>query len=159
MKRAMFMVGVLSASLMLGGCEQMALSDPKNGFNTDYAMSALEYSLFTNKELTVVENELLTRISMAKEIKPGSYKRTEESENTLESIDKVQDILDELTVTRPAVNYESDRESTIRLVKNALDALNMYNEALLSGGDVSDSAASMQACFIAITGEANVYYE
>ena len=70
-------------------------------------------------------------------------------------------IRDEIIVTMPAKEYESDRESTLNLVEDALTALEAYQDALESADEtmITDAASDMEMSYIALSGEANNYYE
>ncbi len=160
-KAVVSFLALLLAAVPAAGCARATVADPEDGYATDYAMGALEYSLLVTKELSVAENELSTRMIMAKSILDGSYETGKEISNTEESIKKVQEAQNVLLTTMPATTYESDRQNALDLLEDALLAMSGYETALKLGDSASVEAyaAEMRACFVAISGEANAEYE
>lgn len=149
------------AACALSGCS-IERADPKDGYSTEYPVTALEYNLFISKEIGVVENQLITRIMAADKLFTGGIPDfPTEKEAAEESVNKVAEIRDEIIVTMPAKEYESDRESTLNLVEDALTALEAYQDALESADEtmINDAASDMEMSYIALSGEANNYYE
>lgn len=147
--------------LPIGGCAKIESASPENGYSTYYAMSAVEYNLFLTKEISNLENILMTRLAMAECITDGSYEVAKEIENTEESISKTDAIVEEITVTMPATNYESDRQNALDLAEDASVALSDYLDALNSGSEenIASCASQLKACYIALSGAANSDYE
>lgn len=139
----------------------MESADPEKGYATYYAMSAVEYNIFLNKQIGVMENILLTRMLMAENVMNGSYPVQSEISNVEESISKAGGIKDEVTVTMPATGYETDRQNALDLIEEARVALVDYLDTLNNGGikDIESHITQMQACYTALGGEANSYYQ
>lgn len=147
-------------ALPLSGCEKIQYRSDSDEYDTQYAMSAVEYNIFLNEEIGVVENELMTRVIISREI-PDDYERSKEIQNTEESILKVKEIEERVTKTMPATNYESDRQNTIDLIEDARLALEGYREKLENGSasEIKACTEEMKNCYLALGGEANVYYQ
>lgn len=149
----------LAGTLALSGCTKIQSSSPEDGYNTEFAMSATEYSIFLSKQIVIAENVLMTRMSMADKLAEGNYDISSEIENTEQSISKIQDVKDEIFVTLPAENMSSDREAILSILEDSLSALEDYENKLVAGETASlkTSAAEIKNCYIALSGEANIY--
>lgn len=144
----------------ISGCKIQS-ADPQNGYYSDYAMSAVEYSIFISKQVSVVENVLSTRMSMASSVGSGDYSVPAEMDNTQEAISKVIAVRDELSVTRPAVGMETDMKNILSLVNDSIDVLQDYHDALNNKDkdEIKKTVTELKNCFIALSGEANTYYQ
>lgn len=140
----------------VSGCAKIKSASPKDGYSTDFAMSAIEYSLFLNKEITAAENILFTRYLCAKDLGTDAGAAEAELESAAEAASKVASIIDEVTVTMPATGYEDGRQNALDLMEDAKAALDGYI-AGLEAGEPADADA-LQSCCLALSGEANVYY-
>lgn len=151
----------ISLAIFLSGCGKIESGSIENGYATEFAMSAVEYSIFINKQISSAENILFTRMSMADNVMDGVYEISKEIENIDEAISKMDAILEETTITMPATNYETDRQSILNLMEDAKLALEDYKEVLESGSysRLEAYANQLKACYVALSGEANVYYE
>ena len=58
--------GFLAVAVTFSGCTKIQSSSPEDGYNTDVAMSAVEYSIFLSKQISVLENVLTTRMATVK---------------------------------------------------------------------------------------------
>ena len=146
--------------LSFSGCKIQS-ADPQEGFYSEYAMSAVEYSIFLSKQISVVENVLSTRMLMANSVRTGEYSVPSEMSNTEEAISKAVAVRDELSVTRPAIGMETDQDNILELVKDSIEALQNYYDALdkKNKDRIIDAATEMKNCFLALSGEANTYYQ
>mgnify|MGYP000071478399 CR=1 FL=1 len=61
----------LAGTFALSGCTKIQSSSPEDGYNTEFAMSATEYSIFLSKQIVITENVLMTRMSMADKLAEG----------------------------------------------------------------------------------------
>ena len=93
---------------------------------------------------------------MADKLAEGNYDISSEIENTEQSISKIQDVKDEIFVTE---NMSSDREAILSILEDSLSALEDYENKLAAGETASlkTSAAEIKNCYIALSGEANIY--
>ena len=76
-RTGLFIGAILMASSFTG-CEKIQSSSPEDGYNTDVAMSAVEYSIFLSKQISVLENVLTTRMAMADSVANGTYECSKE---------------------------------------------------------------------------------
>lgn len=150
---------------LLNGCSSsknvIKRTQPEEGedYTTQFAMSGIEYELFITKEIGVVENLLVTRMMGAMNIKNKKGATNNEINNVTEDLSKLEDIIEDVTFTMPAKDYESDTSNLLLLLNESKDALETYKTALENGSDMSDSIQKLQACYLALGGEANSYYE
>lgn len=153
--------GIISISILGSGCEKIQSSLPEDGYNTDVAMSAVEYSIFLSKQISVIENILMTRMTMADSVANGSYNSSLEIANTEEAISKISAVKDELYVTMPAQSFDTDRQTILDLVEDALDILIEYQNNLKNSSmtAIKNSGVKMKNCMLALSGEANAYYQ
>lgn len=154
--RAFLCACALSAAFV-SGCGKMENASPEDGYSTDFAMSAIEYSLFLNKEITAAENILFTRYLCAKDLGTDAGATEAELESASEAASKIASIIDEVTVTMPATGYEGSRQDALDLMEDAKAALEGYIDGLKAGGPAD--ADALQSCCLALSGEANVYYQ
>ena len=76
--------GFLAVAVTFSGCTKIQSSSPEDGYNTDVAMSAVEYSIFLSKQISVLENVLTTRMAMADSVANGTYEVSKEIQSTEE---------------------------------------------------------------------------
>ena len=146
---------------LLSGCMTIGPAKSTKNYSTMTAMSAVEYTTFISKEIATVNNQLVTRLSMATSVLDGTYDPVKEKQNAEESLEKVSAVIDEVTVTMPAKTYGTDRQNTLDLMNDAKVALEEYilaldqNDVLMISTCVSD----FKATCIALSGEANADYQ
>lgn len=144
------------------GCTKIGPGDPEGGYSTTYPLSAVDYNIFISKQISIASNVLMTRMEMAKSISSGEGEVDigSEIDNTDEAITKMQTIRGEVSITMPAITYETDHTTTLALIDDSVDALNSYKSALeeKDSEKVADCAEQIKNCVIALTGEANAYY-
>lgn len=146
-------------SLQLCGCESDIKPDKAEDgkYATQEPLTALEYSLYLNKQITVFTNQLTTRMTMIQN-------RTDSNiDNELhlaeQSLNTCRDVLDEVKVTNPSKTSEDDREAVILAMTATVDHMEQYTEDLKTGKDVSGFADDFQNDFNELTGLANLYYQ
>lgn len=154
-------LGIMLISIFCSGCEKIQSSSPEDGYNTDVSMSAVEYSIFLSKQISVIENVLMTRMAMAESVANGTYSSSMEIKNTEEAISKVAATKDELYVTMPAQSFDTDRQTILELTEDALDVLIEYQDNLKNNNTsaIKSSGVEMKNCMLALSGEANTYYQ
>ncbi len=151
------LIYIFLAAVVLTGCQPVVSDSAASG---DYAtinpLTAAEYSIYMNKEITSFASELNTHMSM---LAGGG----ENYENLLllaeESLVIMQDILDEIIVTYPASTYEDDRETTISVMQTAIKNMEDYIQDIKDEKPVSGYIDTFQIDFLALTGQANLYYQ
>lgn len=149
-------VGALACCLLLSGCS-IDPPDPDNGtYATQYPQSALEYSIYLNKQITVFTNQISTRLNQAVHSKDGNYEN--EADLAQQSVDIMQDTLDEVTATESSDYSEENRLSVIEAMQTAIDHMKDYTEAVKNGeSDLTDYTHSFENDFNALTGLASLY--
>lgn len=133
---------------------------PDTSSNGDYATqtppSAIEYSIYMNKQITVFTSQLTTHMALI--VNAGSN-----YENIIvvaeESAKIMEDVLDEVIVTYPAVTYEDDRDATIIVMETTIEHMKSYIEDLKDGKSISEYVDNFQNDYYALTGQANLYYQ
>lgn len=141
----------------MGGCTIQPDSPDDGQYSTQNRLSAIEYSIYMNKQVTVFINQLTTRIQSAHDSESFTYELEEEM--TAESIEVLQDTLDEVIVTMPSTGKEDIRLSTISAMELSIDHLKDYKEKLSCGEDVSDYASILKSDVNSLTGLATLYNE
>lgn len=149
----------VTACIAITGCDTKIQPDSKSAgtYSTQTPMTALEYSIYMNKQITVYANQLSSRMSMVKNSTDNPYEH--ETDLAEESLKIMTDTLEEVTVTKPAETAEDDRETTIEAMQTAVDHMQQYVDALNNQEDVSAFADVFQNDFNALTGLANLYYQ
>ena len=152
---------VLATAFCTVGCGKMVKPDRGNGYSTQYALSAVEYTVFLSEQTAVVENVLVTRLSMANSVADGTYEASKEIENTEEALSKIESVKTEVLTTMPAQGYETDRQTMLDQIEDVRLVLENYKSSLSSESkqDLKSCAEEMKACYVALSGEANVLYE
>ena len=158
---------VIAAAIILllasSGCKRVQRTFPDErtgGYTTEFAMSALEYALFIQKEIGVAQNVLFTRMVAAESIRDGKGATEGELSLVTEAVSKLDDVIQDVTYTMPAQDYETDREALLLTLGEERTVLKSYGEYLeTKEGDIEDIVSDMEACYNALTGEANTFYE
>ncbi len=160
MRKRIQMIAVCVVSCLgITGCSTEIKPDSKDAgtYSTQTPMSSLEYSLYMSKQITVFTNQLSSRMVIAKNWSTSTYEN--ERDMAQESLEVMQDSLDEVIVTMPSTNAEDDRETTIEAMQTAVDHVQQYIDAIDSSKDVTAFADIFSNDFNALTGLANLYYE
>ena len=125
-------------------------------YKTQNANSALEYSVYMNKQITVYTNQLTTHMTLLQN-SDNTYKNiiplAEESLNIL------QTTLDEVIITYPSFEAEDDRETTITLMETTIKNMEDYIATLKEGKSAIDFIDKFQNDYFALTGMASLYYK
>lgn len=155
-KKHKILLGIFAVSLGLGGCS-IDPPDPSDGtYATQYPQSALEYSIYLNKQITVFTNQISTRLNQAVHSQDGMYEN--EADLAQQSVDIMQDTLDEVTATESSDYSEENRLSVIEAMQTAVDHMKDYTAAVKNGEtDLTDYTHSFENDFNALTGLASLY--
>jgi hypothetical protein len=132
-----------------------------NKYQTEFPLTALEYTLSVNKEITLVLNLLETHMSNGRNVINGEYPVTDERDNVRHDIVMVKDAVNSVNVTYPAKQYADDREDILRRMVNAQSSLEAYEKCLTEGdmdglGRIIDV---MKSDFTALKGLFNNHWE
>lgn len=158
MRKKAFLVLMLTLTIISSsGCQtEIKPADPKDGkYATQTSMTSLEYALYMNKQITVFTNQLSTRMAVAANHK--DVQSSNESYMTQQSIETLQDTLDEVTVTKPSKEKDDSREAVMTAMETAIEHLKSYKSDLDEGKDISGYADEFQNDFNELTGLANLY--
>lgn len=158
MRKKAFLALMLTLTIISSsGCQtEIKPADPKDGkYATQTSMTSLEYALYMNKQITVFSNQLSTRMAVAANHK--DVQSSNESYMTQQSIETLQDTLDEVTVTKPSKEKDDSREAVMTAMETAIEHLKSYKSDLDEGKDISGYADEFQNDFNELTGLANLY--
>lgn len=158
MRKKAFLALMLTLTIISSsGCQtEIKPTDPKDGkYATQTSMTSLEYALYMNKQITVFTNQLSTRMAVAANHK--DVQSSNESYMTQQSIETLQDTLDEVTVTKPSKEKDDSREAVMTAMETAIEHLKSYKSDLDEGKDISGYADEFQNDFNELTGLANLY--
>lgn len=158
MRKKAFLALMLTLTIISSsGCQtEIKPADPKDGkYATQTSMTSLEYALYMNKQITVFTNQLSTRMAVAANHK--DMQSSNESYMTQQSIETLQDTLDEVTVTKPSKEKDDSREAVMTAMETAIEHLKSYKSDLDEGKDISGYADEFQNDFNELTGLANLY--
>ena len=165
-KRAVILSCMLTICciLLLCGCSVKELAEKNMSaegvtYSARYAQSPHQYTNFLNKEIEAVTNQLSTQMLLAESVEKGNYNIEEAVLSAEDSIQIIQECIDNVDTMRPPVDYEENRESVLRLMENGKNTVEDYRDALLNGDSPEGYAKKMQADFIAITAEFNAAWE
>lgn len=126
-------------------------------YTTQTRLSALEYSIFMNKQVTVFTNNLSTHMALAQNSKNFNYDANLVTAQN--SLDQMQDALDEVIVTYPSQGSDNDRETAITTMKTAISHMNEYIEKIKNNEDISNFASYFENDFLGLTSVASLYYQ
>lgn len=145
---------------MLPGCEAIGPNDPALmiGDNTQTSPSSIEYGIYVNKQITVYINQLVTHMNVMANVEDGLIYENEQIVAE-ESLKILQDIYDEVSLTKPPVDGEDDKDTLLVCMSTAIGHMEDYINALKSGGDISGYANDFQNDIYGLTNMANLYYE
>ena len=158
MRKKAFLALMLTLTIISSsGCQtEIKPADPKDGkYATQTSMTSLEYALYMNKQITVFTNQLSTRMAVAANHK--DVQSSNESYMTQQSIETLQDTLDEVTVTKPSKEKDDSREAVMTAMETAIEHLKSYKSDLDEGKDIYGYADEFQNDFNELTGLANLY--
>ena len=158
MRKKAFLALMLTLTIISSsGCQtEIKPADPKDGkYATQTSMTSLEYALYMNKQITVFTNQLSTRMAVAANHK--DVQSSNESYMTQQSIETLQETLDEVTVTKPSKEKDDSREAVMTAMETAIEHLKSYKSDLDEGKDISGYADEFQNDFNELTGLANLY--
>ena len=160
MKKTIVAISIL-LSLIIVGCTGQIKSENTGRYSTQYPLTALEYTIMTNKEIALVMNLLETHMSNGRNVVRSRYPIEDEIKNVEHSIIMVGEAIKSIDILYPARTYEDDRLEILRRMENALNSLENYKEAL-EGRDadmIQGLIHVMQGDFTALKGMFNIMWE
>ena len=158
-----FFLGMLAVSTGCGTENHRITIDGKkaletNGtYTTQTRLSALEYSIFMSKQITVFTNQLSTFITMAKNSANYSY----DADLVLveNARDIMQDAYDEVLVTFPSQGSDQDRETALTCMETAILHTDEYIQRIRNNESTTDFPQYFENDFLALTSLASLYYQ
>lgn len=139
MRKKAFLALMLTLTIISSsGCQtEIKPADPKDGkYATQTSMTCTRMAVAANHKDVQSSNE--------------SYM-------TQQSIETLQDTLDEVTVTKPSKEKDDSREAVMTAMETAIEHLKSYKSDLDEGKDISGYADEFQNDFNELTGLANLY--
>lgn len=147
---------LLSFLLLTSGCN-MSIEPAKTSghYATQTASSAMEYSLFMNKQLTICSSHMMSRITAIKNMEQSTCEA--ELASAKESYSVLEEVRDTITTTMPAKTYESTRDTSLIVVDAAMQDMKKYIKYLEEQKDVSSFTQLFQNDFNELTSQCNLY--
>ena len=157
-------IGILAIiiALMLSGCsESKAPEPPKDTYSAEFAQSPMEYMIFIDKEIAPITNALTTEILLSRHVEQGSITKEKALESANSSLNTINECINEVDIMQPPLEYAETRDNVLSAMDQARADMEEYIAVLKDEKSTSLSSlrSSMQADFILITGEFNVYNE
>ena len=163
MKKVVIPICILLFTV-LSGCDITSIQQPSESasqYSTQFPLTALEYTIMTNKEIALVINLLETHMSNGRNVVRSRYPIEDEIRNVEHSLIMTGEAIKTIDTLYPAVTYEDDRLEILRRMENAQNSLENYKEAL-EGRDpelVQGLIGVMQGDFVALKGMFNIMWE
>lgn len=146
---------LLLALLLLSGCSAAHESvSEDDGYTTDTATDALNYTTYVDKELGLVMNLLATHLGNSRTALDSTELTANEMQNVTETLLFVSDAMDSVDTLRPPEGYEDLRLSALRRLEEAEEAIKGYQSALENADSAAVEAAvtGMESAYVALTG-------
>ena len=155
-KKIFFLIAAVIAALSLSACKmEIKPAEPNGNFSTQTRMTAIEYSIYMNKQITIFANAIMTRMQAVHNMNGTMYSR--EAELAEAAKKTLQEARDEVETTYPASGKDDDRETVLQTMDTALNDFGTYIQALKEQKDVSDYADIFENDFNELTGLATLY--
>ena len=129
--------------------------DTDGKYTTQTRLSALEYSIFMNKQINVFLNQLSTHMGLA--YNSDSYSYDALKETAQQSLTSMQETYDAVVVTYPAQGNDDERETVITQMSTAIAHMEEYLQYIESDKDIADFAQYFENDFFALTATATMY--
>jgi hypothetical protein len=129
----------------------------ESGFSTKDALTAQEYTLAVNKEITLVLNLAESHMANGLKVIKGEYPAADEEANASHSIELVSEAIASVDALQPANGYETDHEDVLRKMGNLLGSLETYLGYLENGyiDDIGAVVEILEGDFIALKSSFN----
>ncbi|MBQ3010630.1 MAG: hypothetical protein IJD81_05525 [Oscillospiraceae bacterium] len=153
---------LLFTLLLLSGCstghKQVPMDD---GYSTDTATDALNYTTYMDKELGLVMNLLATHLGNSRTALDSTALTANETQSVAENLLLIADAIDSVDTLRPPDGYEDLRNSALRRLEEAQEAIMEYQSALVAAdAEAVDTAITrMESAYVSLTGAFTVMPE
>ena len=166
MKTKKFIMVVLSvimvmSALCASGCS-IKRGNSLNDSAPDIALPAHEFSYTLSTKLNTAISTITKRMSVAKTISYGKATDVEsEINNVANSIDTINEIINELSLLKPASGYERDLAESLNLLKSVKQTLNDYSDALNNENyeELENIISTLESQNISLMGYCNSSYK
>ena len=132
-KKILLLFVILAIAISVSGCSKHFNTTPTDPAYVQYnanPVDALNYSLYTNKEITMVLNALESHTANALLVQKGSYPVADEIANLQTSLDMVGEAIESVELLAPPKDYDDERTDILRRMVNAQDTLKAYKTCL-----------------------------
>lgn len=121
-------------------------------YQTDTALSPMEYTLAVNKEIDIALNILEGHMATGKMIADGDYPIQDELLNIASSLDVVQETIESVDSLTPPKEYTDERLSIVQKLTNAKKTLEVYQNYLTDNDltHVTDAIELMEGDFASL---------
>jgi len=163
--RVLSFILIATSILALAGCASVDADVLNNSdavlYYSEEPVDPLNYTMYTNKEIDLVLNELSTHIANADSLSKGRYVLSDEITAVEDSINSVQSAIDSVESINPPDAYEDDREIILQRMTNAKDSLTSYLSALKDDktDDLSAYIDLMHGDYVALSGTFNMMWD
>lgn len=162
----LLIIGALCLSI-LPGCHSekevhyTVVPDDTTVYFTEDSVDAYNYTMYVNKEITLVANILETHMAIGDSIQKGKYLAEDEIDSVRSDLDMVAEAIASVETLNPPRDYEDDRSAILSRMANAESSLSAYLEALEDSDTsaVGSAVDLMEGDYIALTGAFNLMWE
>jgi len=129
-------------------------------YDTSAAVDPMNYTMYANKEITMITNILSSHIANGDNVVKGKYLASDELRTLEGNLDMVQEAIDSVDTMHPPADYEDDREAILAAMLNAQDSLTRYQDALNGEGSLSIEKCVdlMEGDYITLTSKMQAAY-
>ena len=160
----LFIVCLSLFTVLFSGCsfseEQNAKEIVPGTSNGEYAtqqrLSAIEYSLYVNKQITVFSEQLQTRLNSCINLGVENDSEVKRAEHSVEIMKKAKNGME---ITYPSKERDADREEVLEAMDVSINDTENYIADLKQGKDVKKYASIFKEDVNQLTGLASLYYE
>lgn len=157
---AIFLLSALAAC----DTNQQSNVNNKTQYSTDVAYSASQYTMFLNKQITTVTNQLTTQMALADGVAHDSSYPIEDALSSVNSSIKILDeTIDNVDTMFPPADYYEDRVNLLECMKNVKSTFETYRDELkktpIDTKKIEELIDIMEGDYMAITAISNIYWE
>ena len=131
-KRIAGLLSVVIIVSAMSGCKAIVDSNSKAGsdtteqYTTEVRMNELDYKMFVNERITNTQFLIQTRLNITKNINAKEFPVNDEITNTEAALTDIQKYIKEITVTRPPMERDADRERLLQCMLNVESTMQTY---------------------------------
>lgn len=126
-KKYFIMIAVaLISTILLSSCGNSGSSDNKVTYSAQLPYSAQEYSLYLNKEIEPITNQLVTQMMMARNVADGECNAEDAIASAKASLATVEECYASVDVMQPAKDYTELRLNALQTIDRVSATLKTY---------------------------------